>query len=192
MASRLRLCRTGLDKDDITILNNVVLALGHDLTLRLAGSFITFFPQCGVVVHNTLDEGLLKVAVDNTRSLRRLGTSSYRPLSDFVGTGCEEAAKLKSLAHRLDGLGKRRLGAQVLELLGSLSVGHDGNALLECYGDGDDWVTRGVVLDPFSNLGQILVLLTDVVLLTQVDEVYDRLGGEEEERVDVLDLTNCK
>ena len=34
----------------------------------------------------------------------------------------------------------------------------------------------------------MLVLLSDVVLLAQVDEVDNRLGSEEEKRVDVLNL----
>jgi hypothetical protein len=49
-----------------------------------------------------------------------------------------------------------------------------------------------VLLDPGSNLGQILVLLANVVLLAEVDEVDDRLGRKEEERVDDLDLANGK
>jgi hypothetical protein len=38
----------------------------------------------------------------------------------------------------------------------------------------------------------VLVLLADIVLLAEVDEEDDRLGGQEEERVDDLDLANCK
>ena len=34
----------------------------------------------------------------------------------------------------------------------------------------------------------MLVLLSDIVLLAQVDEVDDRLGGQKEERVDKFDL----
>ena len=34
----------------------------------------------------------------------------------------------------------------------------------------------------------MLVLLSNIVLLAQVDEVDNRLGGQEEERVDELDL----
>lgn len=30
--------------------------------------------------------------------------------------------------------------------------------------------------DPFRDFGEILVLLTDVILFTEVDEVDDRLG----------------
>jgi hypothetical protein len=60
------------------------------------------------------------------------------------------------------------------------------------YGDGDDGVAGGVGLDPLSNLGKMLVLLANVVLLAQVDEGYDWLGREEEERVDGLNLTSCQ
>ena len=45
-----------------------------------------------------------------------------------------------------------------------------------------------MLLDPFHNLSEMLVLLSDVVLLAQVDEVDNRLGSEEEKRVDVLNL----
>jgi hypothetical protein len=38
----------------------------------------------------------------------------------------------------------------------------------------------------------MLVLLADVVLLAEVDEEDDRLGREEEKRVDDLDLENRK
>jgi len=38
----------------------------------------------------------------------------------------------------------------------------------------------------------VLVLLADVVLLAEVDEEDDGLGRKEEERVDDLDLANCK
>jgi hypothetical protein len=38
----------------------------------------------------------------------------------------------------------------------------------------------------------VLVLLADIVLLAEVDEEDDRLGGQKEERVDDLDLANCK
>jgi len=34
----------------------------------------------------------------------------------------------------------------------------------------------------------MLVLLSNVVLLAQVDEIDDRFGGQEEKRVDELDL----
>lgn len=45
-----------------------------------------------------------------------------------------------------------------------------------------------MLLDPFHDLCQVLVLLSDVVFFAQVNEVYDWLGCEEEERVDDFDL----
>ena len=38
----------------------------------------------------------------------------------------------------------------------------------------------------------MLVLLANVILLTEVDEVDDGLGRKEEERVDDFDLCSCK
>jgi hypothetical protein len=173
--SSLCLSGTSLDEYDITIFDNIILALGHDLALRLNSGFITLFLQYVVVVHDTLDKGLLEVAVNNTSGLRSLGASTDSPLTDLIRTGCEETAELEGLAHGGNGLGKRGLGVEVLQLLGSLFVGHDSKTLLELDGDGDDRVARGICLDPFSDLGQMLVLLADVVLLTQVDEVDNRL-----------------
>jgi hypothetical protein len=49
-----------------------------------------------------------------------------------------------------------------------------------------------VLLDPLGDLGEVLVLLPNVVALTQVNEVDDRLGSEEEEGVDGLDLCEAK
>ena len=43
-------------------------------------------------------------------------------------------------------------------------------------------------LDPLGDLGKVLILLSDVVFLRQVDQVYYRLGCEQEKRVDDLNL----
>ena len=45
-----------------------------------------------------------------------------------------------------------------------------------------------MLLDPLGDLGQMLVLLPDVVAFGQVDEEDDGLGGQEEEGVDDFDL----
>lgn len=185
---QLRLGSTSLDEKDITILNDVVLALGHDLALGLDFGFIAQFLQDVEIVDNGLDKSLLKVTVDNTGGLRSLGSVTDRPLADFVGTGCEEAAQLKGLAHLKDDLGQDGLSTDGLLLFLGLLFGHAGEALLEGNGDGNDGVTFGVFLDPLNNLGQVLVLLSDEVLLRQVDQEDDGLGCEEEERVDDLDL----
>lgn len=46
-----------------------------------------------------------------------------------------------------------------------------------------------MLLDPLHNLWQMLILLTDIILFTQVDQVNNRLGCQEEERVNIFDLT---
>lgn len=188
VALDLALSSTGLDEQNIAILNDVIFALGHDLTLGLDRRFITLFPQSLVVVHDRLDEGLLKVAVNDTGSLRSLGAISDRPLPDLVRTSCEEAAEVEGLAHGGDDLGQRRLGSDSLAFLGGLLLSHCTKALLERHGHGNDWVALGVFLHPLSDLGKVLVLLADVVLLTEVDKVDDRLCGKEEKRVDVFNL----
>jgi hypothetical protein len=172
----LRLGRTSLDKDNITILDNIVLALGHDLTLRLDASFIAFFPQHAVVVYDDLNECLLKVAVNDTGSLRCLGAVPYGPLPDLIGTSCKETAKVESLAHGNDDLGQDGLGTNSFLLLSRLRVRHGSEALLVRDGNGNDGVASGVLLDPLSNLGQVLVLLANVVLLAEVYEEDDGLG----------------
>jgi hypothetical protein len=46
-----------------------------------------------------------------------------------------------------------------------------------------------VFFDPLGDLGEVLVLLADVVLFREVDKEDDGFGGEEEERVDDFDLS---
>lgn len=45
-----------------------------------------------------------------------------------------------------------------------------------------------MLVDPGLDLGQVLVLLADVVLFGEVDEEDDGFGGEELELVDYFDL----
>jgi hypothetical protein len=47
-----------------------------------------------------------------------------------------------------------------------------------------------MLLDPLNDLGKMLVLLPDVVPLGKVDQEDNRLGGQEEKRVDDLNLNN--
>lgn len=174
---------------DITVLDDVVLALGHDLPLGSDLGFVTELLEVGVLEDDGLDEGLLKVSVDNTSRLGRLGAVAESPLANLIGADSEEAAEIEGLAHGDNELGKSRLGADLLLLLSNLLVSLEaGQALLESDGDGDDGITRSVVLDPLGNTGKILVLLADVVLLGKVDKVHDRLGRQEEQRIDDLDL----
>ena len=45
-----------------------------------------------------------------------------------------------------------------------------------------------MLLNPLGNLGQMLVLLPDIVLLAEIDEVDDRLGCKKKQRVDDFNL----
>lgn len=45
-----------------------------------------------------------------------------------------------------------------------------------------------MLLDPFGNLGQVLVLLAEVVFLAEIDQVDDGLRRQKEERVNDLNL----
>ena len=117
------------------------------------------------------------------------GAQAYGPLPHLVGARGEEAAEGEGLAHGEDDLRQARLGAEALALGGDLGLGVEAReAVLEDDGERDDGVAGRVLLDPGVDLGQVLVLLPQVVLLGEVDEVDDRLGGEEHERVDYFDL----
>jgi len=191
--STLALGGTSLEQDNITILDDVVLALGHDLALSLDLGLGAELLEHGVVVDDTLNESLLKVTVDDTGGLRCLGAVAEGPLTDFVGTSGEEGAKVKSLAHGDDDLGESRLCSKLLALLRDLGIGLEtGETFLKGDGHGKDSVTSGVLLDPLGDLGEVLVLLPDVVALAQVDKVDDGLSGKEEEGVDGLDLCGAK
>lgn len=185
----LALGSTGLDEQDITVLDSVILALGHDLTGSLDGSLVTKLAQHAVVVGNGLDKGLLEVGVNNTGSGRGLDALADGPLTDLIRTGGEEAGQVQGGTHGSDSLGQTGLGAQLLALLrGSSIIAHQSKTLLEAGGDGENGAAGGVGLTPLEQTGKVLVLLADVVLLAQVDKVHDGLGSEQEQRVDGLNL----
>lgn len=192
-ASDLALGGTSLEKDNVTVLNDVVLAFGHNLALGPDLSLSAELLERLVVVDDDLNESLLEVTVNDTGGLRRLGAVANGPHTDLIRTSSEEGSKVENLAHGDNDLGQGRLRANLLAFLRDLRVVLElGKTLLEGGGNGKDAVTRGVLLDPFGDLGKVLVLLSDVVALTQVDEVDDGLGGEEEEGVDGLDLCGAK
>jgi hypothetical protein len=128
--------------------------------------------------------------MNNTRSLWCLGAIPNRPLSDFVYTGGEETTQVQDLTHGGDNLRESGLDAEGLELGLDFVLGLEAReAFLEADGDGHDGVAGCVLLNPFHDFAEMLVLLSDVVFLAQVDEVDDWLGCQEEKRVDELDLS---
>ena len=187
--NQLRLGRPRLDQNDIPILDHIILTLGHHLARRLDRRLILEFLQHVVVVHDALDKRLFEIAVDDTRGLGRFGALADGPLPDLVGAGGEEAAEVHHLAHGDDDLGEGGFGAEGFAFGVGGSVGVEaGEALFEGDGHGDDGVTGGVLFDPLGDFGEVFVFLADVVFFTEVDEVDDGFGGEEEEGVDDLDL----
>jgi hypothetical protein len=185
----LALGSTSLEVDNIAVLHDVFLTLGHDLALGLDLRLITKFLKDVVVEDESLDKGLLEIVVNDTGGLRRLGTIANGPLADFIRSDCEEAAKLQGLSHLKNDLGQNRVSTSSLLLLLrlSLSLAQSKTRLIRD-GDRNERVTLGILVDPFDNLGKMLVLLADKVLFRQVDEVDNGLGSQEEKRVDDLNL----
>lgn len=185
----LVLSSTGLDEHDIAVLDDVIFALGHNLTGSLDAVFITVLTERRIVVHDSLDEGLLEVGVNDTGRSGSLNTLANGPLANLVLTSGEEATEVQGLTHGSDDLGQTGLGAQGLALsLSGRIIMHQGQTLLKLSRDGKNGVTGGVGLDPLKDLGEVLVLLADVISLAQVDQVHNRLGSEKEQRVDDFDL----
>lgn len=175
---------------NISILDNVVLTFGSNLAARFQVRFRPQFLQGCERVHEGLNEGLFEICVDHTSCLRCFGSVSDGPLPYFIGADREKTAQIKNLAHRNDDLGKSGISADVLALLQSLGLGLKlSQAILKGHRDGDDRVARGVLLAPLGDLGKVLVLLPDVILLRKIDQVDHGLGAEQEERVDDLDLS---
>ena len=127
--------------------------------------------------------------MDHPRRLRCLRPPSNSPLPDLIRPRREKTPQLQRLPHREYNLGQRTLRAQAFQLLLFLARSLEAaESFFEGDGDGDDGVSRGVEFHPLGDLGEVLVLLADVVALAQVDEVDDRFCGEEEEGVDYFDL----
>lgn len=123
------------------------------------------------------------------RRLRRLSPPPYSPLPHLIRPRREKTSQLQRLAHRENNFRQRALRAQALQLL--LFLPRDLEAAESFFqgdGDGDDGVAGGVGFHPLGDLGEVLVLLADVVALAEVDEVDDGFCGEEEEGVDYFDL----
>ena len=133
--------------------------------------------------------GRCLTAVNHASCLGGFTSLPDSPLPHFVGTGSEEAREIQLLPHGGDDFWQSRLRTKLLALFLRFGIVFTaGKAFLEGNGDRDYGVTGCVLLDPFGDFGKMLVLLADVVLLAEVDEVDHGLGGQQEERVDDLDL----
>ncbi len=132
-------------------------------------------------------------SVNHASSSGRFGAIPNRPLPDLVGACGEEAAEVECFSHGDDDFRKSGLGPEVLAFLGGRFFGVEtSEALFERHGDGYDRVTRCVLLDPFRDFRQMLVLLADVVFFAQVDQIDNGLRRQQEQRVDDFDLQRCQ
>ena len=114
--------------------------------------------------------------MNDTCSLWRLRAFPYRPLSDLVGTGGKEASEVHHLPHGDYDFRQGGFGAQLLAFFFCLSITVEpSQAFLKRDGQGNDWISSGMLLDPFCDLREVFVLLSDVVFLTKVDEIHNRL-----------------
>lgn len=192
----LALGGTGLDEQDIAIFDDIILSFCHDLARSLNSAFITVFLQSTVVVCDGLDESLFEVGVNNTSGSRCFNALANSPLTNLILTSGEEAAEVQRSAHFLDDRGESgqfllllQLIALGLFVLGGF-VGLESQFLLKLSRDKlnrERQVSVGV-FQPIVNTCEVLVLLALEVLLAQVDEIHNRLGGKEEQWVNDLNL----
>ena len=129
--------------------------------------------------------------MNDPRSLRRLRSIPDSPLPHLICPGREEAAEIKHLPHGCNNLGQSRFRTKLFTFLRCFRFGLETcEALLESDGERQYRIARCVLFDPFGNLRKMLVLLSDVILFAKVDEVDDRFGTEEEERIYGFDLVH--
>lgn len=127
--------------------------------------------------------------MDNTCGLWCLCAFPYRPLSDLVGTGREEAPEMHHLPHSDYDFRQGRFRAQLLAFFFGLSIAVEpSQAFLKRDGQRNDWISSGMFLHPFGYLWKIFVLLSYIILLTEVDKIYNRLCCQQKQRVDHFNL----
>eukprot|EP00128_Syssomonas_multiformis_P014504 Colp12_sorted_trinity150504_noHs@17265 len=134
------------------------------------------------------NEALLEVRVNLASGLGCLVALADSPGLDLIRAGSEEVLKLEGLETCSHNLGQHGGGTSLLRVRLTLSLAHVKPLSLESTGEGDDEITLVAVINPVLDLGKPLVLLADVVRLRKVNKVDDRLGSDEKELVENLDL----
>jgi len=143
-----------------------------------------------------LDEAPLEVGVDHPRGARRQSAVVNGPGAHFVVPTGEVVDHVELLVARLHHprQGRRNHRPFAVAEFGPASFGPGVCGgfpfrllqvvvlLLELHRDGDHGATP-VGFDPFGDLGQPLVALLAVVLLGEVDQIHDGLGGDDVEVV---------
>lgn len=130
-------------------------------------------------------------SMNHPSSLRRLCPISDSPLPHLIRSCREEAAKVKHLPHGRDDLGQRGFCTELFTFLLCLCFSLETcEALFKGDRERQYRIAWRVFFDPFGNLRKMLVLLSDVIFLTKVDEVDDGFSAEEEEGIDDFDLVD--
>lgn len=169
------------------VLPSDLLVLARSLDTRLVAVLLDIVDA----EHLSTDKLLLEIGMDNPRSLGRLQPLSKRPSAHLVGTGGEVSHEIETVVAGLGDLAES--AGDVVAQSGEFGRFGFGRAeleesLFERNGEGDEKVAWVVLVDPGFDLGEPLVLASHVVLFGEVDEVDDRLGGEQLEVVDDFDL----
>ncbi|GFE52876.1 Cwf15 Cwc15 cell cycle control factor [Babesia ovis] len=133
-----------------------------------------------VVIRFRADETTLEVGVDNAGCLGCLGAFADGPAPDLVWTTGEVVDQVKAVVPTGDDLIDLASGAILV-----LEVGFTGFVSVKCLqsrfelGAVGHYRTRVVIGHPFCDFSQPLVLLSNKVLLTQVNQVHHRLRCQE-------------
>lgn len=122
--------------------------------------------------------------MNDTSGLRCLGSLPDSPLSDFISASGEKAAKVKNLSHGYNDFRQSRLGAQFFTFLFSLGIRFKtSQPVFKGDRDGNNGISSRIRLNPLGDFRKILVLLSDVVPLAEIDQVNYGFGGQEEKRI---------
>ena len=184
-------CHIELEVDDVTIKDFIVTALLQVKTISF--HLILRSPSVQIVeLHDFgADEAALEVGVDNAGGTRSFRPLANRPALHLVLTRRKVMNQLEcSIAHRHNLVDHGR-GANLLSssISGSLFWGASSCEHFR-FKLGREWEhgASTVVSDPGLDLGQPLVLFTNVLISADVHKVDNGLGGHEEILVEHFDL----
>ncbi len=98
----LETCGVGLDEENISILDDVILALLFVLSGGLYGRLGAVFNEIGVRIDLGADESIVKVGVNDARSVRGFRSLADGPTSHFIRPTREKVDELKTRISRFD------------------------------------------------------------------------------------------
>ena len=87
---------------DVTVLHDIVLAFGGQLTRSAASGFATQCDEIGVFDNFRTNETAFKIRMDNTGTLRCFSSGFEGPSPHLVGTGGKECTEVQQRICRFD------------------------------------------------------------------------------------------